>query len=336
MASSLSQGPLFSAVRSNTAVSRFYFPVVSGSCQCRSFSQASQRNGRQPVNMGTPKTPTPLKPSTATRGSMMSRSELPTDLGLLPGTFIRPLWRDLPSIFTHPKERLQLEWLWLKSGFQSFASVIVYSKITFKGLPLRFRERRQVARDLHQRMYTAFAAGDVPTIRKLCCTGFANDLTSRITSRAKDEAVTWSLTKYNRTPATLFTGVRVLADRATQIPEIPDSGVRQVVVRITSRQETSKMRVVSAPAPTPAGPGPRKTQPQTRALEPVGPAKQQDCTEYLVFQKLRWFGQEEDWRVWGHTTPTTVEDLYSNPMFAPGLSLAERMQHAQDMYQGKK
>lgn len=52
---------------------------------------------------------------------MMSRSELPTDLGLLPGTFIRPLWRDLPSIFTHPKERLQLEWLWLKSGFQSFA-----------------------------------------------------------------------------------------------------------------------------------------------------------------------------------------------------------------------
>lgn len=121
MASSLSKGSLFSAVRSNTAVSHFYFPAVPGSCQCRFFSQSSQRNGRQAMNMDSPKVPTPLKPSTATRGSMMSRSELPTDLGLLPGTFIRPLWRDLPSIFTHPKERLQLEWLWLKSGFQSFA-----------------------------------------------------------------------------------------------------------------------------------------------------------------------------------------------------------------------
>ncbi|KAL5358215.1 hypothetical protein BJX96DRAFT_37325 [Aspergillus floccosus] len=334
MASSLSKGPLFSAIRSNTAVSQFYFPVAPGSCQCRFFSQASQRNGRQAMNMDSPKVPTPLKPSTATKGSMMSRSELPTDLGLLPGTFIRPLWRDLPSIFTHPKERLQLEWLWLKSGFQSFASIIVYSKITFKGLPLRFRERRQVARELHQRMYSAFAAGDVPTIRKICCTGFANDLTSRITARAKDEAVTWTLDKYNRTPATLLTGVRILADRATQIPEIPDSGVRQVVVRITSRQSTQKMRVVTKASTTGSGPAARKSL--IKELEPVAPAKQQDCTEYLVFQKLRWFGQEEDWRIWGHTQPTTVEDLYSNPMFAPGLTLAERMQHAQDMYQGKK
>ena len=50
----------------------------------------------------------------------MSRADLPQDIGLLPGTFIKPLWRDMPSIFQQPKERLHYEWLWLKSWFQNF------------------------------------------------------------------------------------------------------------------------------------------------------------------------------------------------------------------------
>ena len=46
---------------------------------------------------------------------------MPQDLGVLAGTFIRPLWNDMPSIIDQPKKRLQMEWLWLKT---SFANVV--------------------------------------------------------------------------------------------------------------------------------------------------------------------------------------------------------------------
>lgn len=169
--------------------------------------------------------------------------------------------------------------------------------------------------------------GDVATLRKICCTGLANSLTSRITIRPKDERVTWTLNKYNRTPATFLTGVRVLADRATQIPEIPKSGVRQVVLRITSRQSTSKVKL----------PTNKRGVVDETAIEAqdAAPAKQRDCTEYIVLQKLMWFGEEQEWRIWGHATPTTVEDLES-PFFAPGLSLSDRMEAMKAMMEGKR
>ena len=166
--------------------------------------------------------------------------------------------------------------------------------------------------------------GDVATLRKICCTGLANSLTTRITNRPKDEKVTWSLDKYNRSPATFLTGVRVLADRATQIPEIPKSGVRQVVLRITSRQSTGKVKL----------PMNKRGVVEEAALE-AAPAKQRDCTEYIVLQKLMWFGEEQEWRIWGHATPTTVEDL-ETPFFAPGLSLSDRMEAMKAMMEGKK
>lgn len=166
------------------------------------------------------------------------------------------------------------------------------------------------------------------TIRKICCTGLANNLSARISTRPKDEKVTWSLDSYIRTPATLFTGARVLADRATQIPEIPNSGIRQVVLRITSRQSTGKTKLPSTTIP---GSG---AQPQNNAME-TAPAKQQDCTEYIVLQKLMWFGEEQDWRIWGHATPTTVEDL-EDPFFAPGLKLSDRLEAMKEMMEGRK
>ncbi|RHZ70526.1 hypothetical protein CDV55_104968 [Aspergillus turcosus] len=331
MASSLwlSSGSLRTVARSGAPFAQFYQTTSSSSSaiaayrQCRFFSQSQMA---QRGLSGVPQhisIKQPAQPSMKTRGRELSRSELPQDIGLLPGTFIRPLWRDMPSIFQQPKERLRLEWLWLKNAAQNFLGLIAYSKWINKGLPLRLKERRQVARELHQRMYSAFADGDVNTLRKICCTGLANSLSSRIASRPKDEKVTWTLDKYNRTPGTLFTGVRVLADRATQIPELPDSGVRQVVVRITSRQSTSKVTV-----PTKRG------AEDAVAAEPA-PAKQQDCTEYIVLQKLRWTGEEQEWRIWGHATPTTVDDL-DNPFFAAGLTLSERMDAMRDMMTGKK
>lgn len=57
-----------------------------------------------------------------TRTRQMEQTELPNDIGFMPGTFVRPLWRHMPSIFEKPRERLQMEWAWLKSRFQDIAS----------------------------------------------------------------------------------------------------------------------------------------------------------------------------------------------------------------------
>ncbi|KAL4805479.1 hypothetical protein BDV18DRAFT_161131 [Aspergillus unguis] len=312
MASSISSAPLLSVARMRTAVIQ-PFPAITSS-HCRQFSLSSQRNAARagiPQNVSMRQ---PAQPSMKARGQTLSRAELPQDIGLLPGTFIKPTMRDLPSIFQQPKERLHFEWLWVKSWFQNFLGLVVYSKTEGKGLPLRLKERRQVARAYYERMYTAFAAGDQNTIRKICCTGLANNLISRITTRRRGEQVHWSLDKYIRSPSTWFTGIRVVADRAVQIPELPDSGVRQVVLRITSRQSARTVQL--------------ETTKQGKALdaprEDPAPAKSQNCTEYIVLQKLRWMGQEEGWRVWGNATPTTVEDL-SSPFFATGMSVADRL-----------
>lgn len=98
--------------------------------------------------------------------------------------------------------------------------------------------------------------------------------------------------------------------------------MRQVVLRITSRQSTGKVKL----------PSNKHGEAQEAA---AAPAKQRDCTEYIVLQKLMWFGEEQDWRIWGHATPTTVEDLES-PFFAPGLSLSDRMEAMKAMMEGKK
>lgn len=164
-------------------------------------------------------------------------------------------------------------------------------------------------------------SGDSNTLRRTCCTGLANSLNGRIAARPKGEKITWSLDKYIRSPSTWFTGIRVVSDRAVQLPELPDSGIRQVVLRITSRQSSGKM--------------PRHIGRNSRPGAAETPVKQQNCTEYLVLQKLRWMSQDEGWRIWGHATPTTVEDL-STPMFAPGLSVNERIEAMQASFGIKK
>lgn len=119
--------------------------------------------------------------------------------------------------------------------------------------------------------------------------------------------MTWSLLKYLRTPGTYFTGMRVMSDRASELPDLPNSGIRQVVLRITSRQATSK----------------KSTRPSNKDVAPA--AKEQDCTEYVVIQSIRWQNNDSGWQVWGHVSPTTLNTLLTDPYFKPGLTLTERL-----------
>ncbi|KAJ5116398.1 hypothetical protein N7456_000746 [Penicillium angulare] len=253
-------------------------------------------------------------PSMKARSREALNGQLPNDIGLLPGTFVRPLWRDLPSVFQSPRERWQVEWAWIRSSFQNLMGLIIYCKKD-NTFPLLLRERRKIARLLYDDMYTAFARvvrGDSSGLRRLCGDGLSKTLLKQIESRPYNQKVSWKLVKWIRGPSTCFTGIRVMSDRATSLPEIANSGIRQIVLRVTSRQSMSK----STPPSRERTPG---------GTEVEAPTKEQNCEEYVVIQEIRWNGISSGWRVWGYTKPTDLETLNSDPYFAPGLSPMERI-----------
>ena len=102
-----------------------------------------------------------------------------------------------------------------------------------------------------------------------------------------------------------------MADRAAIFPGGEGLGIRQAVVRIRSKQSITK----------PVANGKK----QQEASE----EKQQDCTEYVVIQQLSFHGELQDWKVWGLADETTMQEVETNPAFAPGLSMAERIQMMQ-------
>lgn len=120
MASSLRlpAGHSLSTIRSGKGIRPFY-PVVAPPCQCRHFSQAPRVNTKAAVAQSIPRQ-RPAQPSMRSRARTVTRADMPQDLGLLAGTFIRPLWSNMPSIMEQPKERLLMEWLWVKTSFANF------------------------------------------------------------------------------------------------------------------------------------------------------------------------------------------------------------------------
>lgn len=108
-----------------------------------------------------------------------------------------------------------------------------------------------------------------------------------------------------------------MSDRATKLPEMPKSGIRQIVLRVTSRQSMHKEITTRAS---------KFGQMQTEAK----PAKQQDSLEHIVIQELRLNDKSTGWRIWGIVQPTDLHTLHNDPYFAPGLSPMERLQAMKD------
>lgn len=160
-------------------------------------------------------------------------------------------------------------------------------------------------------------SGDVPKLRTICCDGLAKQLTHQIEDRPAKEKIVWRFIKWLRRPSTYGTGVRVMSDRATALPELAKSGIRQIVLRVTSRQSIHKEIKIL---------GSRPGQLQTE----VTPSKEQDSLEYIVIQEMRQGGKSTGWRIWGTVQPTDLNSVHTDPYFAPGLSGLDRLQAMRD------
>ena len=95
-----------------------------------------------------------------------------------------------------------------------------------------------------------------------------------------------------------FVSERVAGDHAT-VTNLTTPGTEPHDLELTIKQTAGKY---TAPA---------KGQSAQDSTAVATNEKQRDCTEYIVIQKLRWTGEDTGWRVWGHATPTTVDDLTS-------------------------
>ena len=98
-------------------------------CISRPFSNTSSANyAHAKGNMKTiaPRIPAEMSMRNRVKDAMSgaSRENIPDDIGLLPGTFIRPVWKHMPSIFKEPKQRWRMEWMWFKMKMQNFARLV--------------------------------------------------------------------------------------------------------------------------------------------------------------------------------------------------------------------
>ncbi|KAF3482322.1 uncharacterized protein GIQ15_05081 [Arthroderma uncinatum] len=289
-------------------------------CSSRQFSQSSCRAVVKAPLVMKPKVPAQMSSKTRMDETMrgIARNMVPDDLGLLPGTFVRPVWKNLPSIFLEPKMRWRMEWMYWKSKVQNFVSLLAFCKYINKKLPMRLRERKRRAIELHKDMYNHFASGSLGALQETCCNGLYQTFAARISRRPPTSPVlVWKLHKYLRFPHSMtISGARVVSDRAAALPGADGMGIRQVIVRIQSRQSLI----------TPSALVSQLGEQQIQELENQQQEKQKDCTEYIVLQRMMWGGKDGDWKVWGLTEETTIEDLDTNPMFAPGISLKDRLE----------
>lgn len=136
---------------------------------------------------------------------------------------------------------------------------------------------------LHREMYSAFAAGDKATLRKICTDGLYDSFSARIGSRARGESVVWELVGYDRR-------AKVVSNRAARLP-MDGAAIRQAVVRICSTQKLTRYTAKGAVV--------------------QGTGKEKKVVEYVLIQKKIWGWEDGEWQVWGTIEETTLDDVLS-------------------------
>lgn len=171
---------------------------------------------------------------------------------------------------------------------------------------------------MHKDMYTAFAASDVETLRRICAEGLLGSLRTRISHRAPNERFDWTLHQMIGKP-------RVVSNRAAMLPFGKESALRQVVVKIRSRQSLGRKvvqpgakgkNVPSAPARNTSRNAKSSNREDSSQLGSTSqedlvisshPGEEKEVTEYVVIQRRMWNGKEEPWILWGLTEETPLE-----------------------------
>jgi len=271
----------------------------------------------------------------------------------------------MPSIFTKPRQRLAFERKWIVQRLMDKFGQYHW-KFILKGWGVKPRPKLErktlvpLAKDYHKQIYTAFAAKDTFTISRLCCSGLTSTFRARMSHRAPSTHLTWTLSSYTSSP-------KIVSNRAAPLPHMEHSGIRQVVVRIASKQvlatwtDEQARKAVKARIKALKAEG-KEITPALRAVEkeeakqvmvagnsgysPIAAHKihralvedqealggmervEREVTEYLVLQKRMLEGEEEDWMVWGFAEESTPEVLEKDVKVMKELEAYQKAQGA--------
>ncbi|KAF8849708.1 hypothetical protein BDZ45DRAFT_634016 [Acephala macrosclerotiorum] len=243
-----------------------------------------------------PKQPQVARPTQQAERSMRvvqkELAQIPSDLGILEGTFITPRGENAPSLFQTPRSFLKLHYHRIKYRLRDRFSLIVlkFSSPKEKGflkrsLKILRSTLKPTAVALHRQMYTSFAEGDIALLRRICTDGIYESFRARIGNRPRGETVQWELVKYNKRP-------RIVSHRGARLP-IEGAAVRQAIIQICSRQKLTRSRKLKG--------GEVEVVP--------GSGKEKDVVEYVVLQQRIEAWKPGSWQVWGTTGETTLRDL---------------------------
>ncbi|KAF2653973.1 hypothetical protein K491DRAFT_779943 [Lophiostoma macrostomum CBS 122681] len=303
----------------------------------RPFSSSAprQRRSKDQLAGGKTKEPGQKAPKTIEDEARANAGgqELPEDTGLLSETFVRG---SAPKLSSYG-DRWRYEWKWMKTRFRDWWSIqyyVWYMKKTGFVFRLKPEYSRAKVRDdgeeYYTKIYEALASKDRTNLDKFCVSGIIDHLKERWAARPADVTMTWKLLDRSQDLSSklpwLNTGklsARIVSNRMGHLPisgasdRKTPSAVRQVVLRIASRQVLTVEREIDG-----KGKGSKAEKLAKLAWRPEGANEQaedefdwaierhpKDVVEYVVMQRRMLRGNEEDWKVWGFTEPTTMESM---------------------------
>lgn len=214
-------------------------------------------------------------------------------------TFIMPTGKNLPSIFTEPKFRLQIEWKRTKRRVQDFLSAFIAFKWQVYGsMPsgakkpntpeINILTIKPAALRLHKQMYTAYADGDKKVLQDICTEGVRELYLAKIEKRIENsETMKWELVSYKG--RTKLCSMKA-GGTPMELKNIP-IGIQQAVVRIKSLQRLTTGTKMGAKVKGAKG----QEKEHIVWKEP----KEKVVTEYFVVQRRLMEGNYEPWRAWG-------------------------------------
>ncbi|KAF2477274.1 uncharacterized protein BDR25DRAFT_300262 [Lindgomyces ingoldianus] len=280
-----------------------------------------------------------MAPASAIQEQIDNPDFMPDEHGLLPGTIIRPSWRELPNPFTEPKNRAYYEWRWLKARITDLFSRFVYKFRVRKGKGRPKLSRKSALADAkvaYEEMWKRFADKDEKALQEICLSSIMKPLITHLAARPATQTITWRLLKHHRSPV-------IVSNRSYKFSQrgFEESAMRQITIRFRTRQlittydkpkvvPTSRgkqkynpLQSLARPANinpvdadvlwTPSGPKPREEVegdggPSISRIE-------KDVDEYVVFQRMMKRGKEEEWKIWGWATPTDLKSIKEEDEF---------------------
>ncbi|KAF2170337.1 hypothetical protein M409DRAFT_51392 [Zasmidium cellare ATCC 36951] len=282
--------------------------------QTRPFTLTPRRHAgsmaaARQVSMRQPSQPSIAVQMKAQQKAAMRDGSLLEQYGLLPGTVVPPTGSKLPSWLKDPRDRFALEWHKIKRGVVQMMTALYFSKWAVR--PRFSLERGKVAgvaKELYEDMYRHFATGDLAPIEHRLSPGFMGSLRARISQRAPNTSLLWSLEKYLGQPQLIWYSVAMMDPKR---PREDQTGILQAVVKIRSRQRLQKLRRIM---------GKDRQVREVLAdaegkeihedeLERERRRSTKDTTEYVVLQRIVKKSRPGPWLIWGTTEEMTLAKM---------------------------